>query len=99
MRDTDNTMVTHRELVDGTEIAVTCFYTLFYSSNPRAADTVTAEYHDEGQLADGTMVPLLASELEELVMFADDRRRDAQHEADARDEAAAEHAWDLMRDR
>ena len=99
MRDTEHTMITHRELDDGTEIAITCWYTLIYTGNPRNADTVTVDYHDEGQLADGTMVPLLAAELEELAMFTDDRQRDAQHEADNREEAAAENAWDLRWDR
>lgn len=99
MKTTEHTLELARENDDGTETIVTCFYSLSYERNVRRADEVTSDYSEDGELADGTTVPLNELEIEEIAIYADDRKREAQGEANDHAEAAAEAEDDFQNDR
>ena len=97
----EETLTIHRELDDGTEIALTTLVQFTVSRGHRSANRVIAiDYDgDDGYDAEGKAHALTDAEKETIGMEADDARRALQASFNDADEAAAEDAWDAARDR
>jgi len=97
----EETLTTHRELDDGTEIALTTLVQFTVTRGHRCADRIIGiDYDgDDGYDTDGKPHALTDDEKETIGMEASDARQALQESFDDANEAAAEDAWDADRDR